>query len=193
MQDMKDYQKEKLTIDLVKANVYSLLLIIPIGLIYGLPYYLIWHPKFDFKNFVSQLNLTDTIWGGFLSVVLLLGGIVAHELIHGLTWSLFTKKGFKSIKFGILWEMLTPYCHCQEPLKVKHYILGAITPSIVLGLIPALLAIIMGNGGMLLFGMIFTLVASGDFLIINLVRKENMNDLVLDHPTEAGCYVYRKQ
>jgi hypothetical protein len=34
--------------------------------------------------------------------------------------------------------------------------------------------------------------ALGDFLIINLLRKENKSDLVQDHPSEAGCYLYRK-
>ena len=32
----------------------------------------------------------------------------------------------------------------------------------------------------------------GDFLIINLLRKENKDDFVEDHPSEAGCYIYRK-
>jgi len=35
-------------------------------------------------------------------------------------------------------------------------------------------------------------VAAGDFLIINLLRKENKDDFVEDHPSEAGCYIYRK-
>jgi hypothetical protein len=82
--------------------------------------------------------------------------------------------------------MLTPYCHCKEPLKVKYYILGAITPAIILGFIPSILAILIGNIGLLIFGILFTMAA------INLIRKENMNELVQDHPSEAGCYSYRK-
>ena len=88
--------------------------------------------------------------------------------------------------------MLTPYCHCTEPLKVKQYIWGAITPAIILGFIPSILAILTGNLGILIFGMFFTMAAGGDFLIINLIRKENKNDFVQDHPSEAGCYIYRK-
>jgi hypothetical protein len=40
--------------------------------------------------------------------------------------------------------------------------------------------------------MFFTMAAGGDFLIINLIRKEKSSALVQDHPTEAGCYIYRK-
>lgn len=36
----KGYKKEKLTIDLVKANVLGIVSILPIALILGLPYYL---------------------------------------------------------------------------------------------------------------------------------------------------------
>jgi hypothetical protein len=65
-------------------------------------------------------------------------------------------------------------------------------PAIILGIIPSLAAIILGNPGLLVFGMFFTLAAGGDFLIINLLRNESKDDLVLDHPSEAGCYIYRK-
>ena len=65
-------------------------------------------------------------------------------------------------------------------------------PSIILGLLPAIVAIYIGNFGLLLFGIFFTMAACGDFLVINLLRKENMKSFVQDHPSEAGCYIYRK-
>jgi hypothetical protein len=70
--------------------------------------------------------------------------------------------------------------------------MGAIAPAIILGFIPSVVAIIIGNFGLLIFGLVFTVVAAGDFLIINLLRKENKDDFVEDHPSEAGCYIYRK-
>ena len=65
-------------------------------------------------------------------------------------------------------------------------------PAVILGLFPAIVGIAIGDLGMVIFGGFFTLAAAGDFLIINLLKKESMNDLVQDHPTEAGCFVYRK-
>jgi hypothetical protein len=103
-----------------------------------------------------------------------------------------SKGGFKSIKFGVLWKMLTPYCHCKEALKVRQYIIGAITPAIIMGIIPSVIAILIGNFGLLIFGMFFTMAAGGDLLMINLIRKESSTDLVQDHPSEVGCYIYRK-
>lgn len=192
MKELENYKKEKLTIDLVWANVFGILILFPIILIFGLPYYFIWNTKIDFKNLTSEFAPQDIAFGWLYIFGALILGIIVHELIHGITWARFTKDGFKSIKFGVLWKMLTPYCHCTEPLKVKQYIWGAITPAIILGFIPSILAILIGNLGILIFGMFFTMVAGGDFLIINLIRKENKNDLVQDHPSEAGCYIYRK-
>lgn len=188
MQDLENYKKEKLTINLVWANIFGILIIIPIGIIFGFPYYLLWMPKVEIKQLIDNVEPQRV---ALIFFVLIIGTIV-HELIHGITWARFAKAGFKSIKFGVLWKMLTPYCHCKEPLNVKQYIIGAITPAIILGIIPSVIAILIGNVGLLIFGMFFTMVAGGDFLIINLIRKENSSDLVQDHPSEAGCFIYRK-
>lgn len=192
MQDLENYKKEKLTINLMWANIFGLLILIPIVLIFGLPYYLLYNKEIDFKNIMDGLVLQDIAYGGLYVFGAIILGIVVHELIHGITWARFAKNGFKSIKFGVLWKMLTPYCHCKEPLNVSQYMIGAIMPAIILGFIPSILAIFIGNLGLLIFGMFFTLAAGGDFLIINLIRKENKDDLVQDHPSEAGCYIYRK-
>tara|TARA_R110002050_G_scaffold221441_1_gene357308 strand:+ start:105708 stop:106295 length:588 start_codon:yes stop_codon:yes gene_type:complete len=194
MIDFTGFTKEKLTIDLVWANVFGLLILLPIVIIYGLPYFLIWGDSlsdFSFGNVFHTIQ--EQYFGNSLHVVLyLLGGIIAHELIHGIFWSLFAEHGFNSIRFGVMWKMLTPYCHCKEPLQIKHYIIGALMPAVILGLFPAIVGIAIGDLGMVIFGGFFTLAAAGDFLIINLLKKESMNDLVQDHPTEAGCFVYRK-
>ncbi len=190
----ENYQKEKLTIDIVKANVNALIMIIPIFVVFAFPYFLLWHDGFKNTGIRSMLEIIDIgiIGNAILYLVALFAGIVLHELIHGMTWALFTEKGFKSITFGIMKELMTPYCHCKEPLRVKHYILGGIAPAILLGLIPAILSWVTGSFPLLLFGIIFTLAAAGDFMIINLLRKEKMDDFAEDHPSEAGCFVYRK-
>jgi hypothetical protein len=196
MKDLENYKKETLTIDLVKANIFGIFVMIPIFLIYGIPFYIIWKDKFtvlNLKNNFEEFNIiNNSLLLSVLIVIVVILGIILHELIHGITWSKFTKKGFKSMKFGILWKTLTPYCHCKEPLLVKEYVLGAIMPAIILGFIPAIFGILYGNVLLLVFGMFFTTVAIGDFMIINLLRNENMNSLVLDHPTEAGCFIFRK-
>jgi len=88
--------------------------------------------------------------------------------------------------------MLTPYAHCKEPLPVRAYILGVIMPFIILGFLPGIYAIFTGNLQLLIFSFLFSGGAAGDFMILNLIYKENKDNLVLDHPTEGGCFILKK-
>lgn len=189
---LEHYTKEARIIDLGKANSFALLSFIPVILLYVLPFYLIWNDQ----NHIEQIK--DYFRQGIfypitMIFVVMTGGIVLHELIHGITWSLYAKSGFKSIKFGILMKMLTPYCHCKEALTKQQYIIGALMPFIVLGLLPGIAALVTGNAGLLAFSIFFTVAAVGDFMIVQLMLKEDNDSLIIDHPSEAGYYVYLKK
>ena len=180
-----NYKKEKITISLLWANIFSLLLLIPVTLIYALPFYWIWGNEMQFRELVH--TFANNIWIVFLCLLL---GVIAHELIHGMVFAKYAKNGFKSIKFGIM-KMMTPYCHCKEPLRVNQFIIGGLMPSIILGLIPAILAIVLGNMGLLLFGIFFTVSGAGDFLFAYALRNEKSYYFVEDHPSEAAFYIYK--
>ena len=218
--ECEGYQKEKLTINLIWANVFGGLMLIPCILIFGLPYYFTWingsirsyiYSNYLIQHFVNsivfQINamfekvdyIEYLIYAGIsllgilVSFLILILGIVLHELIHGIFSAKYAKNGFSSIKFGVFWEMLTPYCHCKEPLTIRHYIIAAIMPTIILGIIPSIIAILIGNILLLFFGMIFTTSGCGDILIIHSLRNTSKTDIVIDHPSAAGCYLFRKQ
>lgn len=195
MNQSENYIKEKHSIDLLKANRFGIKLLLITLLSALLLFYFIWSSSFLTKlmNLLSPEGIWDFMGGMLTLFVVLILGIITHELIHGLFWALYSKQGFRSIKFGILKQYFTPYCHCKEPLKVKHYIIGAIMPAIILGFVPVILALIYGCLGWLLFGIFFTAAAGGDFLMINLLRKEPMDNWAKDHPSEAGYYIYRKK
>ena len=190
---MEDTQKAERTISINKANIYSFLMLIPIIIVFGLPYFLVWRDKFSLAqlaNILENTASTNLIFGPFIFVLVMIVGIIIHELIHGITWGAFAKRGFKSIKFGIFWQMLTPYCHCKEPLKVRPYITGAIMPGIMLGFLPSIMAIINGSFLLLLFGVIFTMAAAGDFMMVAMLLKEDKDNWIEDHPSELGFYVH---
>lgn len=181
MENFDEYEKELRTINLYTANGVSLAITGAATVLFGIPFYLIWKPELS-------LSLQQSL----LFVLLFIAGIVVHELIHGFFFGLFAKNGFKSIRFGVMWQMLTPYCHCKEPLKIKHYFLGALMPALLLGIIPAMISLFNGSGMMLLFGILFTGAAAGDFMIVWVLRKEYPETYVQDHPSEVGCFVYKK-
>jgi len=189
--EIPGYKMEEMTIDAAKAQVNSIVYFIPFAILFGPLYYFLWSDgTLDiFKDlFPREMNGLMT---SVIMILVILVGIVLHELIHGITWCLFAKEGFKSIKFGVIWKAVTPYCHCKEPLKLKHYLIGAIMPGILLGILPSIIALITGNIQFFAFGMFFTMAAGGDFMIINMMRKLNMEILVQDHPSKIGCVVYK--
>jgi hypothetical protein len=145
----------------------------------------------SFHSYFSNFSWLTFMQDFFLFIIFILLGIILHELIHGLTWALFVKERLRAIKFGVLWKYLTPYCHCKSHLKVKHYIAGAITPAIILGMLPTLWAFINGDIMLFFLGSYFIVAASGDFLIIYLLRNEAANSYVKDHETLPGCIIYK--
>jgi hypothetical protein len=159
------------------VNLIALLMIIPIMAVNYYPFILIWDNE-AFK--IGQEWLFDNF------LYILIGGIILHELLHGLTWGQFASNGLKSIKFGVKWKFLTPYCHCKEPLKVKHYKIGAAMPLIVMGIIPSIIGLIIGYGGVLIFGIFFTWAAGGDIIALFMLRKLDNNTYVSDHPDKMG-------
>jgi hypothetical protein len=166
-----------------RANVYSLFFAIPAAVLLTGGYVLIWGKTgiFEAQSVISQ-NL-------FLAVIIVIMGILMHELIHGLSWAWFGKKPLSVIRYGFNLKALTPYAHCKEPMKISTYRLGAVMPGLILGILPSAIGIISGQGEIMIFGLLFTVAAGGDVMVLWLVRKEKSGVLVMDHTTQAGCYV----
>ena len=120
---MEEIKGRKVAIDIVKANVFAVVIMVVAAVVFLVPFFLIWKDRKP----ISELL------GGFgdwsIALVLMFVGIAVHELIHGATWACFAKNGWKSIRFGIMWKLLTPYCHCNEPMHIPGYMCGAMMPG----------------------------------------------------------------
>lgn len=130
----------------------------------------------------------------FLLVFMLL--IVVHELIHGITWGCCAKSKFKAIAFGFIWQYLTPYCTCKEPLKKYQMVLGALMPSIVLGILPGIVAAVIGSVGTLYMGCLLLVGGGADIMIaikILLHKSKTKDTLYFDHPYKVGTIVFEKE
>lgn len=178
-----------------QANLRALVFLVPLIFILGIPYYFLWPEQFTKAELTRYVHIKEawSLLDWALILLVIITGIVVHELLHGIGWSFYTKKGWKSIKFGIMWSFLTPYCHCTERLIMRHYRTGSILPALVLGIIPSLIAMLTGNLILMTFGFFFTFAAGGDFLILWLIMKEPSSALVLDHPDKIGCVIYHQR
>ncbi|UPZ34634.1 DUF3267 domain-containing protein [Sphingobacterium sp. PCS056] len=194
---LSETEKEEFTIKEKDASNLILKLVFPISLMLFICYYAIWKHQFEIENIrhhVHGMSAVDLSLYCLYIVISILFGIVLHELLHGLTWVLCSNiGGFKSIKFGIIKETLTPYCHCKAPLKRNSYILGIIMPAIVLGLVPILIGLSIGNILIYFFGYIFILVAMGDFMITYyLLKHVSKSCSVQDHHSKIGFFIFKK-
>ena len=181
------YKRTDLTIGIVKANLVTLLIAIPVVVLGVL--------LFMWKNSTAA-HFPDP-QRAILLLVLIVVLIVVHELIHGITWSMFTERHFKDIEFGFMKEYFTPYCTCLVPLSKKHYILGALMPGILLGLVPTALGILLGSPLLFWTGIVMLLSAGGDLMIVMKLlafkkQNESTEVLIYDHPTQAGSVIFEK-
>ena len=187
--NIDNYDKKLITFTIEEAGQLYIRLMGLLVAVFVVPFIFVHFQSFNiyFSNFNWLTFGQDFI----LFIIFAFLGIALHELIHGLTWALFVKERLRAIKFGIIWKYLTPYCHCKGYLKVKHYIAGAIMSAVILGIIPTIWAFITGSIMAFFLGVYFIVAASGDFLIIYLLRNEHYNSYVKDHNSLPGCIVYK--
>jgi hypothetical protein len=163
--------------------------------VFLIPYLALWHKELtaQFDSLLNGVLKNGRIgmlapyfgWGA----IAMIGGIIAHELLHGLGWAPFTNTGLRSLHFGFASPEMTPYAHCKEPLPAFAYRIGILLPGLALGIAPAIVAIIKGCFSMLCFGIFFTWAASGDFMMWWMIRKLRNNTLVMDDPGKLGCFI----
>jgi len=170
--------KRDLSISMARANVVVLFISIPIAMLQFLTF-----------NAVQGMENLGPTWSFLVLIAVVFLGVVVHELIHGITWMIFGHKPFSAINFGFQWKTLTPYAHLKEPVEINAYRIGGFMPGLVLGILPYILSLLLGDSNLFWFGLVHTAAASGDWLILWLIRNVKSGMLVEDHPTNAGCYV----
>lgn len=115
--ERQGYRKTDLTIGVVKANLLALIVMLPFAVLSGA----VVLSRVSFLSMAESMSPFDFLL--FLLVMLLLTAV--HEGIHGLTWGLFAESHWRAIRFGVVWNALTPYCTCAQPMKRGQYILRA--------------------------------------------------------------------
>lgn len=169
---------EKKTISILWANLLAVVLFAVVAV----------------AGWAIMYSLWDNLhFGGIDSLIFLVGivlGLVVHELVHGVTWLLLLKKGFSHLSFGLMTGAV--YCHIDVPMDKRKYVIGALMPLLLVGVVPWVAAILSGSLTWMLVGAVMISGAIGDIMIVWTLRSEPASTLVYDHPSEAGCYVYHK-
>jgi hypothetical protein len=187
--EQEGYTIKPMTVGVLKANILAVVVMLPFGILFAWIYYLV-DPTVNFS--ISEDKMLIALWA-YIALMLVL--IVAHELIHGITWGFFANSHYKSIEFGVIWSMLTPYCTCSEPLKKWQYLLGSAMPTLILGFALGAVSAALHSISLLCLSEVMIFAGGGDFLIILkmlLYRSDGRDSVYYDHPTECGFVVFEK-
>ena len=178
----EEYTKIDKSISMLKANIISIV-VLPVFSIPLLLFAWIWDLDRLFTGFSAILGRPFFLFLGFILL------IVGHELLHGLTYQILASENRGNIEYGFQWKTLTPYAHIKEPIGIRIYRWGTAMPGLVLGILPMLAGLVLGSGVSLVIGVFMTYAASGDMMVLYLLRDIKSPAVVEDHPTRAGCYV----
>ncbi len=178
--DTGSRQTRTSSIPMARATLLSLPISIAVIVVSMILFRLIWGwPDLSASEFPNV----------FLSLGILLLGIVFHEWLHAFGWKTAAGIPWSAMRFGVNWKVLAPYAHCAVPMSARAYRFGIVLPGLVLGVIPCVTGLVIGSFVHVFWGTLFTAAAAGDGLGYWAIRFIPPTARVLDHPTEVGCKV----
>ena len=184
----ENYDKKVISVNIFGASLCCIVLMIGFGALFGYIFHLIW------GGLLQYFLLSRPI----LFFIFILLCIVAHEGIHALFAGIYSEKGFKSIKLGIAGYkvMFSPYCHCREVLTIKQFHIVSLMPTVILGIIPVIIALFFCRVDLLFVGILMIGGGGGDILYSVKLLKEKQDDYIYELPNDEnlmGLIVYRKK
>lgn len=182
---MQDSGEVDLSVGTGKAYFFLIIVVFPTVLVLAVVYVGFWGRSSYFTGLGQFASLPSLI-----PVMIL--GIPFHEFLHAVGWSLIGRIPITEVKFGVLWRALTPYAHLPKPVKAHTYRVGALSPILIMGVIPYLVSLIIGHAWLVNFALFFILAAGGDLLVAWILRGVERDAMVLDHPTRVGCIVLER-
>ena len=193
----QNFEKVELKFNFILENLYFLFFM-SVVLVVVMPFNLIWST--DFQEFFYTTGLFSRGGGFFVGdnaslqrlatyAIVFVIGVVIHELIHGVFYARYMKNGFKSVKIGFKFPFA--YAESKEVMRTNQFIIGLVMPMIILGVIPSIIATIIGNPFLMLFGYVFIVAGSGDTLILFRIFRNRKNTWVENLPSINKWYVYK--
>jgi hypothetical protein len=144
-------------------------------------------PFWLLHGFSGWLEMSPLAWLAVAVALLVL--LVVHELLHALAWMVAGRFRWEQITFGFDRTSFSPYTHIATPMTARAYRIGAVTPGLLTGALPTLAAWALGSGALSLIGAFMSVGAVGDLIVLWVIRRVPGDTLVLDHPSNAGCWV----
>ena len=184
-QNQSHLTKVDVSISARQANMMALALIPIFSVMVLAPYWLIWGGIAFVGDVLAVLRPA-------IVIPVFVASILVHEALHGIGFVWFGRLPWQAVRFGFQWQALAPYAHCTAPLSAAAYRGAVLLPGVVLGVIPALISVIFGLGGLAIYGIIMLMAAGGDFVIFWVIRRVPASATILDHSERPGCWILTK-
>lgn len=168
------------TMSVARANLVAFVWLPVSGAVAILPFLALWGP--------DRLRLLpDTVPSLPVGLALMVGGVLAHELLHATGFLVFGRAPRGQVRIGFQRRTLTPFANCSAPVAASAYRASALLPALVLGGLPLLAAWATGSVALLLWGFVMLALAGGDLAAVWAMRSVPPDALVVDHPNLVGC------
>lgn len=129
-------------------------------------------------------------WHAVPLLVCLVILLPVHELLHAIGLRLFARVSWSSIRFGVMWRALMPYCHCTVPIPVAAYRRMALLPLWVTGAASLAALLAFPTDGLALLAGVAVAACVGDVWMVAKLRGFADDLLVQDSQSEIGCDVF---
>lgn len=127
----------------------------------------------------------------FLFLLLMLGYLCFHEILHSLGYVINGAK-YKNIVYGVALEKGVLYCLCKQNISKKNILWSLVYPLIFIGIITYVIALIYKLPTLFLLSIINISGSIGDIIMFNFIKKLN-NIEFSEYDSELGFAIYSKE
>lgn len=132
----------------------------------------------------DAIHITDSFF--WLYVI---AGIALNLLLHAFFFGVFSPKGFRSISL-VMHKGCISFCHCNEAIRMWQYRFTCLLPVTVLGFLPLLYGMGVGNYDAALFGILMIIGGIDDLFILWKLRSFGNNTYINDCSRELRFKVW---
>ncbi len=138
------------------------------------------------KEFVFSI----TLWTIGIFIVGYIALIILHEFFHLFGFRVFANVPWKRMKVGVNLKMGVAYATTDKLMTNRAIRKALLLPFWLTGIIPALIALYIGSGVLLILSALLIGGAAGDFAMYKELKKLPDDSLIKDDPQLPKLYVY---
>lgn len=182
--DEQKYTGIDYSMSVKKANLYSVLITLPVYVLYMVIYLLRW----------NYANIFATIfkWTFLLELFILALEIIAAQIIaliiKGMMLSGFAEEKGNNLKFKLLAENQKPYVTLKEPVTVSQYRLCQLVYILCFVALPFVIAMLIGDFMFVISSFICVLIAGSDIFLFFHLFKHKGSSYITDYD---GLFLYK--